>query len=64
MFTQQTQCSASGRITRLDMDSQILPETRGIPLALLDLTGLTYLDVANNALPVTLPAELVRLTGP
>jgi Leucine-rich repeat (LRR) protein len=59
-FDSQTQC-ANGRITYIDMWQQSLPGSGGIPLALLDLTGLTFLDLVNNALQGTIPAAIGQL---
>ena len=60
-FTEQTQCSSSGRITHLIMGSRGLSGT-GIPTALLNLTGLIYLGLWNSTLSGTRTTGLGRLT--
>ena len=58
----QVQCVA-GRITHIDMHYQGLPGSGGVPLALLELTGLTFLSLHGNQVTGTVPATLVQLTG-
>jgi hypothetical protein len=59
-FSDQTQC-ANGRITYIDMSNQGLPGSSGIPLALLDLTGLSSLGLGGNALQLSVPAAIGQL---
>jgi hypothetical protein len=62
-FYSKTQC-AGGRITYLNMFNRQLPGSAGVPVALLDLTGLTWLGLCCNALSGTIPTELaLKLTG-
>jgi hypothetical protein len=62
-FRVKTQC-AGGRITAIDMGHQnpSLPGSAGVPLALLDLTGLTLLGLFGAALSNTIPPSLAQLT--
>jgi Leucine-rich repeat (LRR) protein len=55
------QC-ANGRITKLDMANQGLPGSGGIPLALMDLTGLKSLNLGGNKLKGTIPSTIGQLT--
>jgi hypothetical protein len=59
-FYYQTQC-ANGHITYIDMGNQGLPGSGGIPLALLDLTGLTHLSLAINFLQGSIPSAIGQL---
>jgi hypothetical protein len=61
-FYLPTGCTG-GRITKLDMFGQGLPPSGGIPLPLLDLTGLTYLALYNNDLLGPIPSALTHLTA-
>jgi hypothetical protein len=65
-FHDQTHC-ANGRITIIDMSNQGLPASGGIPLALLDLTGLSGLFLGGSGLqgtiPVAIGTQLQQLTG-
>jgi hypothetical protein len=54
---------ANGRIEHLDLDSQSLPPSGGIPAALLDLTGLTWFGLGVNQLEGTIPSTIGQLTG-
>jgi hypothetical protein len=51
------------RITSLDLGNQSLPPSGGIPLALLDLTGLTDLRLDTNQLTGSISSQLAELTG-
>ena len=59
-FWDQTQC-ANGRITAIDMGTQGLPASGGIPLTLLDLTGLTLLSLKANSLQSSIPSAIGQL---
>jgi hypothetical protein len=58
-FHQQVGCT-NGRITTLSMASQGLPPG-GIPVALMDLTGITYLCLDNNKLVGSIPCTIGQL---
>jgi hypothetical protein len=68
-FHEKVQCyrrpkkHAKSRITSLDLGNQGLPPSGGIPLALLDLTGLVLLRLPENQLVGTIPATIAKLTG-
>jgi hypothetical protein len=53
---------ANGRITHLGMGHENMP-SGSIPLALLDLTGLTYLYLAVSELTGSIPSAIGQLTG-
>jgi hypothetical protein len=55
-FADQTQCNNNGRITHLNMFGTELPGSAGVPLSLLELTGLTSLHLGGNSLIGTVPA--------
>jgi serine/threonine protein kinase len=59
---EKVSCS-NGRITSLSLAIQGLPPSRGIPEALLDLTGLTYFSVYSNQLVGSIPDAIGKLTG-
>jgi hypothetical protein len=61
-FWDKVQC-ANGRITSLAMGAQGMPPSSGIPLALLDLTGLRLLCLDTNRLVGTIPRAISRLPG-
>jgi Leucine-rich repeat (LRR) protein len=52
---------AKSRITRLDLGNQGLPPSGGIPLALLDLTGLESFQISNNYLTGSIPSSIDQL---
>jgi hypothetical protein len=54
---------ANSRITKLSMASQGLPGSGGIPVALLDLTGLEFFDLKVNRLSGTIPSQLTALVN-
>ena len=56
-FGGQVPC-ADGRIAHINMGNQGLPASGGIPLALLDLTGLQHLGLGHNNLQGTIPDAL------
>jgi Leucine-rich repeat (LRR) protein len=56
----KTRCT-DNRITFLQL--RALPTGAGIPLALLDLAGLTSLDLCCNNLPGTIPSAIGKLTA-
>jgi hypothetical protein len=62
-FNSQVGC-AKGRITRLDLFKQGLglSGSSGIPMALLDLTGLTWLSLSCNQLVGSIPTAIGQLT--
>jgi hypothetical protein len=63
-FQDPVQCSKEGRITYLQMAGTGLPSAPGIPLPLLNLTGLTVFDLADNQLlGGTIPSQLSQLTA-
>lgn len=49
------------RITEVSMQGQHLPPDRGVPMALLDLTGMQYLNLNSNSLGGTIPSAMVQL---
>jgi hypothetical protein len=56
------QCSASGRITELNFYAQRLPGSGGVPLELMDLTGLKLLNLGENGLQGALTPSIAQLT--
>jgi Leucine-rich repeat (LRR) protein len=54
---------AKSRITTLDFGKQGLPPSGGVPLSLLDLTGLNVFIVSNNDLHGSIPSTIEQLTS-
>jgi Leucine-rich repeat (LRR) protein len=54
---------ADGRITVLGLGSQALPPSGGVPVALLDLTGLQVLNLTLNQLNGAIPTAIGQLTS-
>jgi serine/threonine protein kinase len=59
-FNTKVVCT-NGRITKLDMGEQGMP-SGGIPVALMDLTGLTMLSLPGNRLDGSIPSTIGQLT--
>jgi hypothetical protein len=58
----KTGCT-KGRITHLDMGSQAALQSKGMPVALLDLTGLSFLSLGTCGLGGSIPSSIGQLTG-